>query len=57
MKSDSAQVHIERRVQSLIKSQVRVVENIEYGDVCGLKKAVYFKLLHYSGQQVPVDGF
>ena len=33
MKSDSAQVHIERRVQSLVKPQLGVVENIELRDI------------------------
>lgn len=33
MESDSAQVHIERRIQPLMKPQVRVVENVELGDI------------------------
>lgn len=33
VKSDSAQVHIERSVQSLMKPQLRVVENIELCDI------------------------
>ena len=33
VKSDSAQVHIERRVQSLTKPQLRVVEDIELRDI------------------------
>ena len=33
VKSDSAQVHIERCIQPLMGSQVRVVENVEFGDI------------------------
>lgn len=33
VKSDSAQVHIERRVQSLMKPQLRVVEDIELREI------------------------
>ena len=33
MESDSAQVHIECRIQPLVELQVRVVENVEFGDI------------------------
>ena len=33
VKSDSAQVHIERCIQPLMGSQIRVVENVEFGDI------------------------